>query len=70
MEENYRILIVDDERDLCEILQFNLESEGFNIDIAHSGEEALKKELQDYDLILLAVMMEGVIKWPTPSANS
>jgi len=60
MEENYRILIVDDEKDLCEILQFNLESEGFEIDIAHSGEEALKQDIQDYDLILLDVMMEGV----------
>lgn len=60
MEENRKILIVDDEKDLCEILQFNLESEGFNIDIAHSGEEALKKDIQDYDLILLDVMMEGV----------
>jgi len=60
MEEDYRILIVDDEKDLCEILQFNLESEGFNIEIAYSGEEALKKELQDFDLILLDVMMEGV----------
>lgn len=60
MEENYRILIVDDEKDLCEILQFNLESEGFEIDIAHSGEDALKQDIQDYDLILLDVMMEGV----------
>ncbi len=60
MEENHRILIVDDEKDLCEILQFNLESEGFVIDIAYSGEEALKKDIQDYDLILLDVMMEGV----------
>jgi len=60
MEENHRILIVDDEKDLCEILQFNLESEGFVIDIAYSGEEALKKDNQDYDLILLDVMMEGV----------
>jgi len=60
MEESYRILIVDDEKDLCEILQFNLESEGFEIDIAHSGEEAMKHDIQDYDLILLDVMMEGV----------
>ena len=57
MERNHKILIVDDEKDLCEILQFNLESEGFNIDIAHSGEEALKKPLEEFDLILLDVMM-------------
>ncbi|MFV0266062.1 MAG: response regulator transcription factor [Draconibacterium sp.] len=60
MEEEYKILIVDDEKDLCEILQFNLESEGFVIKIAHSGEEALKKNIQDFDLLLLDVMMEGV----------
>jgi two-component system, OmpR family, alkaline phosphatase synthesis response regulator PhoP len=60
MEGNYRILIVDDEKDLCEILQFNLESEGFNIDIANSGEEALKKPLEEFDLILLDVMMGGI----------
>lgn len=61
MEEEYKILIVDDEKDLCEILQFNLESEGFVIEIAHSGEEALKKNIQDFDLLLLDVMMEGVL---------
>ena len=65
MEENYRILIVDDERDLCEILQFNLESEGFKIDIAHSGEEALQKQLNLYNLILLDVMMQGISGFKT-----
>ncbi len=52
-----KILIVDDEEDLCEILQFNLESEGFETDIAYSSEEALKKPLENYALILLDVMM-------------
>ncbi|MFW5822992.1 MAG: response regulator transcription factor [Tangfeifania sp.] len=60
MKDIYNILIVDDEKDLCEILQFNLESEGFTIDIAHSGEEALKKPIEKYDLILLDVMMSGM----------
>ena len=60
MEGNHKILIVDDEKDLCEILQFNLESEGYNIDIAHSGEEALKKPIEKFDLILLDVMMDGI----------
>ena len=59
MERNRKILIVDDEKDLCEILQFNLESEGFDIDVAYSGEEALKQNLEEYDLILLDVMMGG-----------
>jgi len=52
-----KILIVDDEKDLCEILEFNLSSEGFETDIAHSAESALKKSLDDFDLILLDVMM-------------
>ena len=60
MESNRKILIVDDEKDLCEILQFNLESEGFDIDVASSGEEALKQNLEEYDLILLDVMMGGI----------
>jgi DNA-binding response OmpR family regulator len=60
MEERYKVLIVDDEKDLCEILQFNLESEGFDIDIAYSGEEALEKPIQEFDLILLDVMMAGM----------
>ncbi len=60
MKEQFKILIVDDEKDLCEILQFNLESEGFIIDTAYSGEEALKKPVQEFDLILLDVMMGGI----------
>lgn len=60
MEESYKILIVDDEKDLCEILQFNLESEGYTIDIAHSGEEALNKPIHEFDLILIDVMMGGM----------
>ena len=60
MEKNQKILIVDDEKDLCEILEFNLESEGYTIDVAYSGEDALKKPLEEYDLILLDVMMSGI----------
>jgi DNA-binding response OmpR family regulator len=52
-----RILIVDDEEDLCEILQYNLSNEGYRTDIAHSAEEALRKPLAEYDLIMLDVMM-------------
>ena len=40
-----RILVVDDEEDLCEILQFNLENEGYEVDTANSAEEALNKDL-------------------------
>lgn len=60
MEQKKKILIVDDEKDLCEILEFNLESEGFDIELAHSGEDALKKPLEEFDLILLDVMMGGI----------
>lgn len=53
----FRILVVDDEEDLCEILKFNLEMEGYQVDTANSAEEALKLELTRYDLLLLDVMM-------------
>ena len=46
----YKILVVDDEEDLCEILQFNLETEGYTVDVANSAEEALKKDLTAYNL--------------------
>lgn len=55
-----KILVVDDEEDLCEILQFNLESEGYAVDIANSAEQALKILSDDHQLILLDVMMEGM----------
>jgi DNA-binding response OmpR family regulator len=51
------ILIVDDEEDLCEILQYNLSNEGFKTEVVHSAEDALKKTLCEFDLILLDVMM-------------
>ena len=52
-----KILVVDDEQDICEILQYNLENEGFEVVTANSAEEALALPLQDYSLILLDVMM-------------
>lgn len=52
-----KILVVDDEQDLCEILQFNLETEGYEVDTANSAEEALTLSLKNYDLLLLDVMM-------------
>lgn len=55
--DNYRILVVDDEEDLCEILKFNLENEGYKVDTANSAEEALKLNLTQYHLLLLDVMM-------------
>ena len=52
-----KILAVDDEEDLCEILKFNLEIEGYEVDTAFSAEEALKLDLTQYSLLLLDVMM-------------
>ena len=54
---DYRILVVDDEEDLCEILKFNLENEGYEVDTANSAEEALKMNISSYNLLLLDVMM-------------
>ena len=52
-----RILIVDDEETLCEVLKLNLENEGYDVDIAFSAEEALGYNLKEYSLILLDIMM-------------
>ena len=61
MEENMkRILVVDDEQDLCEILKFNLETEGYEVETANSAEEALEMNIASFDLLLLDVMMGGM----------
>ena len=44
-EKDSRILVVDDEQDLCEILKFNLETEGYQVETANSAEEALEKDI-------------------------
>ena len=60
METRKRILIVDDEEDICNILSFNLEKAGYDTRIVHSAEEALTSGVNGYDLILLDIMMEGI----------
>ncbi len=55
-----KILIVDDDKNICEILEFNLKNEGFEIECAFSAEEALKKLSNQFTLILLDVMMGGM----------
>lgn len=61
MEENMkRILVVDDEQDLCEILKFNLETEGYEVETANSAEEAWEMDIASFDLLLLDVMMGGM----------
>jgi len=56
-QKTKRILIVDDEEDLCEILQYNLGNAGYITEIAHSAEEAVKRNVESFDLVLLDVMM-------------
>ena len=61
MDQLKRLLVVDDEEDLCEILMFNLKGEGYDVDVAYSAEEALGKlKENEYSLILLDVMMDGM----------
>lgn len=56
-KEQPHILVVDDEELMCELLQFNLENEGYHVDACCSAEEALKLDLESYNLLLLDVMM-------------
>lgn len=55
-----KILVVDDEQDLCEILLYNLRAAGFEAEAAYSGEAALDKGPRQYDLLILDVMMPGM----------
>ena len=58
--EQQKILIVDDEEDICEILQFNLNNAGYHTDVAYSSEGAYAMLKNKYDLILLDVMMGAI----------
>ncbi len=60
MVEDARILVVDDEVDICEILKFNLENSGYSVDVANSGGEALALHPERYNLFLLDVMMDDM----------
>ena len=60
MKQNQRILVVDDEQDLLEILKFNLETEGYEVATASSAEEAIEMDIASFDLLLLDVMMGGM----------
>ena len=59
-EKSKKILVVDDEQDLCEILKFNLETEGYEVVTVNSAEEALNDDVASFDLLLLDVMMGGM----------
>jgi two-component system alkaline phosphatase synthesis response regulator PhoP len=56
----YRLLVVDDEEDICDILQFNLENAGYHVETAANAEQALAKLTEGYHLILLDIMMDGM----------
>lgn len=58
--EQKKILIVDDEQDLCEILLYNLTAAGYEAEAAYSGEAAWEKNPSQYDLLILDVMMPGM----------
>ena len=55
--EKIRILVVDDEEPICEVLKFNLEREGYEVDTCTSAEQALTLDLREYSLIMLDIMM-------------
>lgn len=58
--EKSRILVVDDEESLCEILKFNLTQAGYEVDAAYSAEDALTMNVASYDLLILDVMMDEI----------
>ena len=60
MPKPLKILVVDDEETLCELLRFNLETEGYEVDVAYSAEEALMLDISAYSLILLDIMMGDI----------
>ncbi|MBR5821916.1 MAG: response regulator transcription factor [Alistipes sp.] len=53
----YKVMVVDDEESLCEILKFNLEKEGYEVLTANSAEEVLARDISGLDLMILDVMM-------------
>ncbi|HZW78376.1 MAG TPA: response regulator transcription factor [Flavobacteriaceae bacterium] len=55
-----KILLVDDDQNISEILEFNLRNEGFKVKAVSSAEEALEQPISEYQLILLDVMMGGM----------
>ena len=59
-KKKFRLLLVEDEEDLREILTFNLAGEGYQVSTAANAEEALKMPLEEYHLLILDVMMPGM----------
>ena len=57
MSGRKRLLVVDDEKDILDLLRYNLEKEGYDVVTARNGEEALAKVTARTDLVLLDLMM-------------
>ncbi|MBX2975443.1 MAG: response regulator transcription factor [Ignavibacteriaceae bacterium] len=53
----YKVLLVDDEKDIVEFLSYNLNQEGFEVIVAYDGEEAISKMKENPNLVILDVMM-------------
>jgi len=59
--EPAKVLVVDDERDICRALEFLLSREGYRVATANNGQDALKKiEADDFDLVITDLRMEGI----------
>lgn len=59
-----KILVVDDEKPISDIIKFNLTKEGFDVDTAYDGEEAVKKvDEYDPDLMILDLMLPKKMGW-------
>jgi phosphate regulon transcriptional regulator PhoB len=59
--ETKKILVVDDEADIVELVSYNLKKEGFTVDPALNGEEALKcMKSETYDLMIIDLMLPGI----------
>ena len=58
MDQPTRVLVVEDDTTLCEMLQLNLDLEGYDVDVSYSAEEAMRLNLKSYSLIILDVMMK------------
>ena len=60
MNSHIHILVIDDEESWCEILKYNLEREGYDVDTADSAETALTYDLAQYNLLIVDIMMEAM----------
>ena len=63
-EKNIKVLIVDDDKNICDLLRLYLEKEGYSVILSHDGEEAVVKfNALKPDLVLLDVMLPGIDGW-------